>query len=139
MKKNQKKTKERHESHHYNSWNSPSTKGQQTHENLINTLDNHPDKVYAKIKINELPDMSLKADTGLEACVITVIESPVLPILDYYPSIQQCSKRIWRLRNRNTGVAIVHISFKDKSTNINFNIAEAPGCHPCWGGDSART
>ena len=48
-----------------------SKKGQQTQKISLNTLDSYPDKIYAKVKINEHHDMSLKVDTGADACVIT--------------------------------------------------------------------
>ena len=57
-----------------------STKGQQTQEiSLINALDSHPDKIYAKVKINEHYDMSFKVDTGADACVITTADLQHLP------------------------------------------------------------
>ena len=43
------------------------TKDQQTQEISLNALDIHPDKIYAKVKINERHSMSLKVDTGADA------------------------------------------------------------------------
>ena len=60
-------------------------------------LDSHPDKIYAKVKINEHYDMSLKVDTGADACVITTTDLQHFPLSNYHPSMQQCLKRIWRL------------------------------------------
>ena len=52
------------------------TNGQQSQETSLslNALDSHPDKIYAKVKINEHHDMSLKVDTGTAACVITITD-----------------------------------------------------------------
>jgi len=57
-----------------------STKSQQTQEISLNALDSHPDKIFAKVKINEHHNMSLKLDTGADACVITTTD------LQHFPS-----------------------------------------------------
>ena len=60
-----------------------STKGQRTQKMSLNTgtLDSYPDKIYAKVKINEQHDMNLKVDTGAVACVITTTD------LQHFPSL----------------------------------------------------
>ena len=74
-----------------------STKHQQTQEISLNALDSHPDKIFAKVKINEVHDMSLKVDTGADACVITSAD------LQHFPfpiTILPCSNVLsgyWRL------------------------------------------
>ena len=55
-----------------------STKCQRTQEISLNALDSHPDKIFAKVKINEVHDMSLKVDTG---AVYTV--QPALYIIQF--------------------------------------------------------
>ena len=57
------------------------TKGQETQDISLNALDRHPDKIYAKVKINERHDMSLKVDTGADACVITTTDLQHFPFL----------------------------------------------------------
>jgi len=46
-----------------------------------------PDKIFAKIKINEHHDMSLKedtvVDTVVDGCVITTTDIPALPFFSY--------------------------------------------------------
>ena len=102
------------------------TKGQQTQESSQNTLDSHPDKIYAKVKIDEQHDMNLKVDNGADACVITTTG------LQHFPSpitILPCSnilKGYAGSKIENICAAILKVSFKDKSANINFNIVEAP-------------
>ena len=104
-----------------------STKGQQTQEISLNGLDSHPDKIYAKVKINEYYDMSLKVDTGGDACVITTTD------LQHFPfpiTILPCSNVLRGYRGseiENSGTAILKVSYKSKSATIKFNIVEAPG------------
>ena len=65
-----------------------STKGQQTQEISLNAPDSYSDKIYAKDKVNEHHDRSLKLDTGADACVITTTD------LQYFPfpiTILPCS------------------------------------------------
>jgi len=103
------------------------TKSQQTQEISLNALDSHPDKIFAKIKINEHHDMSLKVDTGAVACIITTTD------LQHFPSpitILPCSNVLRGYGGseiENIGAAILKVSFKDKSDNNKFNIVEAPG------------
>ena len=103
------------------------TKDQQTQEISLNALDSHPDKIYAKVKINERHGMSLKVDTGADACVIVTTD------LQHFPfpiTILPCSNVLTGyggLEIENLGVATLKVSFKDKSPNIRFNIVEAPG------------
>jgi len=104
-----------------------STKGQQTQEISLNALDSHSDKIYVKVKINEHHDMSLKVDTGADACVITTTD------LEHFPfpiTILPCSNVLRGYGGseiENIGAAILKVSHKSKSTTIKFNIAEAPG------------
>ena len=104
-----------------------STNGQQTQEISLNTLDSHPDKIFAKVKINEVHDMNLKVDTGADACVITSTD------LQHFPfpiTILPCSNVLRGYGGseiENLGVATLKVSFKDKSANIKFNVVEAPG------------
>ena len=104
-----------------------STKGQQTQEITLNTLDSHPDKIYAKFKINEHHDMSLKVDTGADACIITTTD------LQHFPfpiTILPCSNVLRGYGGseiENIGAAILRVSYKSKSASIKFNIVEAPG------------
>ena len=104
-----------------------STKGHQTQENSLHALDSHSDKIYAKVRINELHDMSLKVDTGADTCVITTTD------LQHFPfpiTILPCSNVLRGYGGseiENIGAATLKVSFKDKSTSIKFNIVEAPG------------
>ena len=103
------------------------TKDQQIQEISLNALDSHPDKIYAKVKINERHSMSLKVDTGADACVITTTD------LQHFPfpiTILPCSNVLRGYGGseiENLGVATLKVSFKDKSADIRFNIVEAPG------------
>ena len=104
-----------------------STKRQQTQEISLNALDSHPDKIFAKVKINEVHTMSLKVDTGADACVITSAD------LQHFPfpiTILPCSNVLRGYGGseiENLGVATLKVSFKDKSANIKFNIVEVTG------------
>jgi len=103
------------------------TKSQQTQEISLNALDSHPDKIFAKVKINEHHDMTLNVDTGAVACIITTTD------LQHFPSpitILPCSNVLRGYGGseiENIGAAILKVSFKDKSDNNKFNIVEAPG------------
>ena len=104
-----------------------STKGQQTQEISLNALDSHRDKIYAKVKINEHYYMSLKVDTGADACVITTTDLQHFP----FPIIILPCSNILRgyggSEIENIGTAILKVSYKSKSATIKFNIVEAPG------------
>ena len=91
-----------------------SIKGQQTQEISINALDSHPDKIYAKVKINEHYDMSLKVDTGADACVITTtdLQHFLFPI-----TILPCSNVLRGYGGseiENIGVAILKVYYKSQ-------------------------
>ena len=111
-----------------------STKCQRTQEISRNALDSHPDKIFAKVKINEVHDMSLKVDTGADACVITSAD------LQHFPfpiTIFPCSNVLRGYGGseiENLGVATLKVSFKDKSANIKFSIVEALGSPSMLGG-----
>ena len=64
-----------------------STKGNQTQENSLHALDSHSDKIYAKVRINELHDMSLKVDTGADTCVITTTDLQHFPLLSFHAAM----------------------------------------------------
>jgi len=111
----------------YLSEHSPQQKGEQTQEISLNALDNYPNKIHAKIKINEHHDMSLKVDTGADACVITTTD------LQHFPfpiTILPCSNVVRGYGGseiENIGAATLKVSYKSKSATIKFNIVEAPG------------
>ena len=113
------------------------TNGQQSQEMSLhvslNSLDSHPDKIYANVKINEHHDMSLKVDTGTAACVITITDlqhfhSPITILF-----CNNVSRGHGGPETENIGAAILKASFKDKSANIKLNIVEAKGksIDPC--------
>ena len=104
-----------------------SSQGQQTQEISVHALDSHPDRIYAKVKVNEHHNMSLKVDTGADACVITTTD------LQHFPfpiTILPCSHVLRGYGGseiENIGATILKVSFKDKSASVKFNIVEAPG------------
>ena len=101
------------------------TKGQETQDISLNALDRHPDKIYAKVKINERHDMSLKVDTGADACVITTTDLQHFPFLI---TILPCSNifRGYRCSEvESLGIATLKVSCKARSANIRFNVVEA--------------
>ena len=71
--------------------------------------------------------MSLKVDTGADASIITATD------LQHFPSPINILPWSNVLRGYggseigNIGATILKVSFNDKSTNIKFNIVEAPG------------
>ena len=48
-------------------------------EILPNALDSHPEKIYARVKINEHHSLSLKIDTGADSSVINTAGLQVFP------------------------------------------------------------
>ena len=104
-----------------------STNGQQTQEISLNTLDSHPDKIFAKVKINEVHDMNLKVDTGADACVITSTDLQHFPFPITILPFSNVLRGYGGSEIENLGVATLKVSFKDKSANIKFNVVEAPG------------
>ena len=104
-----------------------SAKGRQIQEISLNAVDNHPDKIYANVKINEHHSMSLKVDTGADTCVITTTDLQLFP----FPITILPCKNVLRgyggSEIENIGAATLRVSFKDKSVNVKFNIVEAPG------------
>ena len=67
--------------------------------------------------------------------------SRALPFSDYHPPMQQCLKRIWRLRDREhwrsylKGLLSLRAS-QPLSNSISWTPLEA---HPCWAVDSHKT
>lgn len=51
-----------------------SNKGAANSRNALYALNSHPDKIYAKVMINENHNISLKVDTGADACIITTTD-----------------------------------------------------------------
>lgn len=64
-------------------------------EILPNALDSHPEKIYARVKINEHHSLSLKYWS--RQLRNQYRRPPGLPLSNYHPSMQECFKRIWRL------------------------------------------
>ena len=87
-----------------------STKGQQTQENTLNALDSHSDKICAKLKINEHHDMSLKVDTGADACVITTTDLQHLPFLITILPCSNVLRGYGASEIENIGAAILRVS-----------------------------
>ena len=50
-----------------------STKSQQT-QGISHALNSHPDKIYAKVKMNEHSNLSLKVDTEADTLIITITD-----------------------------------------------------------------
>jgi len=71
--------------------------------------------------------MSLKVDTGADACVITTTDLQHVP----FPiTILPCSNVLRGYGGsgiENIGAATLKVSYKGKSATIKFNIVEAPG------------
>ena len=91
-----------------------SNKGAANSRNALYVLNSHPDKIYAKVMINENYNISLKVDTGADACIITTtdLQHFLFPL-----SILPCSNVLRGYGDseiENVGTPILKVSLKDK-------------------------
>lgn len=91
-----------------------SIKGAANSRNALYALNSHPDKIYAKVMINENYNISLKVDTGADACIITTtdLQHFLFPL-----SILPCSNVLRGYGDseiENVGTPILKVSLKDK-------------------------
>ena len=108
-----------------------SNKGAANSRNALYALNSHPDKIYAKVIINENHNISLKVDTGADVCIITTtdLQHFLFPL-----SILPCSDVLRGYGGseiENVGAPILKVSLKDKYDNIKFNIMDSQEAHPC--------
>lgn len=91
-----------------------SIKGAANSRNALYALNSHPDKIYAKVMINENHNISFKVDTGADACIITTtdLQHFLFPL-----SILPCSNVLRGYGDseiENVGTPILKVSLKDK-------------------------
>jgi hypothetical protein len=56
-----------------------STESDVSRENLLHNFNTHPEKIYATVNVNDHHDITLKVDTGANACVITTTDLQNFP------------------------------------------------------------
>ena len=106
-----------------------STKGRQIQEISLNAVDNHPDKIYANVKVNEHHSICLKVDTGADTCIITTTD---LQLFLFPITILPC-KNVLRgyggSEIENIGAPTLRVSFKC-CTAITKGKTPVPVCSP---------
>ena len=131
----------RHWTHHCIPRNPHLNKGPTNPRNFtLNALDSHPDKIYAKVKINGAPWHELESRYWSRCKRNHYHRPPALPFSDYHSSMQQCFKRIRRLRDREHWCSYLKRSPIRASQLLSNSTSWKPQeDHPCWVADSHKT
>jgi len=96
-------------------------------ERKIDSIENHNNRIYANVRLNDCHNIKMKVDTGADTCIITTDDLQELPFPITIKKSNSILKGYGGNPIKNLGVTTLKVTVNKKSINTQFNIVEASG------------
>ncbi len=108
----------------------PFTIGTVDSTSTVSSISSFPNKLFATVKLNKSYNLKLKIDTGADTCILTVDDLQQLPFAPEVKPSSSILKGYGGSRIKNIGATSLQVSHGEKSTQILFDVVEAPRGNP---------